>query len=301
MKSEVQLKLMLLFAVTVLSGCVGGELADVAEVPEPIDVKVEDQDVDESADEIVASAVEALEDGDSYGFDMDTTLGFTTSMFGYSTSKHAEGVVDRSGREALVETEGLTETEMAEVVSDESHYYSTAYVDGDVTYLRRMDDGEEGEWRSEDVGFPDEGTADVDAAVLVEALEGANMSLVGATSLDGEDAVLVSAEDAAKVALEHLLRDLERHGEAERLREHGVDDVESFDEVQLYLWVDRESRKPLKVESYLSVNVGGGEDDEADGEDGGGAFDGSAVFHSETVFHGYEDDIMVEAPEDLER
>lgn len=288
----------LVVALVAVSGCLGGE---VGEVPDPLEVDAEDVELNEFGAEVVSSSVEALEETGSYRFTGETTVGLSTPLFDYRTVMGSEGAVNRSNRRAKVETDGATETALAEALSDETEFYSTAYVEDETTYLRRVENGSEGEWRTEEFGFRENETADVDAARLVEALEKENVSLEGATTLDGEEVLVVSADEAATTALDHMLEQLDRRGEAEELRTRGVDDVEAFDEVQLYLWVERESRRPVKVAAYLSVDMGGDGDGGSAEEGGGGSgFEGTAVFSSEAEFQGFDEAVEVGAPEDLD-
>ncbi len=260
------LVLVLVASLVLTAGCIGGDFEGLGV---ELDPDVEETDADDTGDEILASSVEAAQDAETYTVDADSRMAVSvSSFFSISVPLEANGSFDRGVDEARVDAEGEGEVEALVFFTNRTAFDTTRYVSDGTTYTRKAEDGAEvtDGWETADGGVDG---MNLSLADTVSLYEDADAELEGAATVDGDDAYVLSLElDPADVG-DHSERVTDAYGpdtleggdDESAEDEQALDDMtEGFD---AYLWVDQETREPVRLSYFLSVEFEAEGDDDA--------------------------------------
>lgn len=266
-----------------MTGCVGG--GEDADVGVDLNVSAQPVETDATGAEILDDAVSAAEDAETYRVRSETHMDLS-ALFGLSISTNTTGSFDRGEDLAYTHTEGEGGAEVL-VFSGGEEFETTVYQTGDTRYTRRSNESTQGGWNITTVDGPlSPGLGD-----LVSTVEGTDATLEGVDEVNGREAYLLSLNVSPKSLGKAFARNLETHGnnlgnDGEGGGNSSEGDVETS---KAYLWVDRESNRPVRFAYRVWTEFSG------KGED----VSGSMEFLTDTRYTEYGDDVSIEIPDEV--
>jgi hypothetical protein len=270
-------------AVLVVStGCIGGGEADVGAKITP---DIEPADTEATGDEILASALDTAEGADTYRVESETRMDLA-SFFGISMNMNTTGEFDEEDNVSHTQSEGGSGAELLGMSGGEA-FETEVYRTGDARYTVRTNGTDEtGEVNRTAPGEPLSPGADY----LVDTVEGADATVEGVGEVGGEEAYVLSLDLGVGSLGSAFSRAIEDNGPARfGDGEQGGDPSEgSVNTSEAYLWVDRETSRPLRFAYLLNLRF------EGDGED---EVSGSMEIFGDTRYTGYGEGIEVGIPE----
>lgn len=284
----------LVVAVVGLSGCIGD--GDVALVPEGVELEVEDAEVDESGGELLTRASDAVDDVEGYGVEGETAFGFSSWLFGYSAALNSTGEVDAVEQRALVESEGREEVELLSL-GNGNDFSSTAYTDVNSTYVERRGGGDGVNRSVYPEGYPSGVPSAYGLHGALDVVESGDAEVLGVSSVDDDEAVVLSVDVSASTLGEHVETVQRFHGPEMEDGEGGdLDGSEDVHVRETYVWLDRDSHLPLRWAYYMEMEFEG---DDEDSDALFGEMGGTAAFYLTVQYSGYDDEVDVDAPDGL--
>ncbi|MFP4189055.1 MAG: hypothetical protein ACLFR5_06580 [Halobacteriales archaeon] len=266
-------------ALVALTGCVGGGEADVGANITP---DVEPVDVDETGDEILASSLNTVGE-ETYTAESRAGLD-VASIFGLSISMNTTGEFDENM--SYAHTEGEEGVKFL-VFSGGGGFNTTVYETPDARYTRRSNDTTTGDWETTNA----DGPMSLSLEDVSATLDDTEATVEGTEAVNGNETYVLSLDVPSDALGDALSRTMETHG-ADRIGDDsGGGNVSETDvnESEAYLWVDRETDRPVRFAYLVSLGFEGDEEDEAGGE---------MEFFSDTRYT-YED-IEVEVPDEID-
>lgn len=278
------------FLLALTAGCIGGDVNTMD--PEEVDILGEDGpateevETNETGGEILGTAVEAVDGAETRSFDTESRMGFGASWVSMTVSMDSEGEAE-ADEIGYVSTEGSIHGEFVGL-GNTTDFETETYVSPTRTHRRSSEAGDEmGNWSTTETGL-DDGGLTVGAEGLTEIAEKADAEVEGTGSVGGEETYVLSLDVGPE--------ELTRHS-AEIFDAHAVDGSDEFDpdegdegideedtsELEAYLWVDRETREPVRFSYYLLL---GGSDDGPDDEDGSDGSPGFEVYFDAEYSYG---------------
>jgi hypothetical protein len=269
-------------ALVAVTGCVGDGEADVGRT---IEVNAEPTQENVTGDEVFESAFESVEDIGTYRVESETRMDLA-SFFGVSMSMNTTGEFDRNESLAHATTEGEQGAELLGFSGGES-FETEVYRTSDARYTRRSNESVTRDWETAETDEPlPPGLDDVSATV-----EGADASLEGVSEMDDKEAYVLSLDMSASRIGEAFSRTVEAHGTGRVGESDEGEDVSenSVNVSEAYLWVDRETRRPLRFAYLVNLDIEGDGENEASG---------SMEIFGDTRYT-YDDDVEIEVPEEV--
>lgn len=289
--------LFLLLVLALTAGCIGGETEELGVELEP---EADDVETNATADEILTSSVESADETGTYGVEAESDMLFSVPpMFDIYMPVEAEGGIDRTEGLARVDAEGTAEFEVFTMFSNQSSYETTKYGEDGTVYTRKAEDGE----TTTDGWVISE--KDVDGMNLslsdtVSVYEGVDAELEGSATVGGNEAYLLSLGLDPEDVGDHSERITDTYGpdefgEDEDDPEEEIPE-EDVGELDAYLWVDQETREPLRFSYHLAMEFETEPDDDAlvDSET-----EGAAEFFAD-IRYSYDDRPEIVAPDGVE-
>jgi hypothetical protein len=292
----------LVVVLVAVTGCLGGSVeaidADISPDTEPVDTN-------RTGEEILASAVEEAEGAETY-----TVEGESVYQFGASQFFNANISMDSTGRfsvpdqEAVVETEGDTDFSLLGLLDNTTEFETTVYSQGNLTQRRVTEDGSETGW-SEAEGNYTMTERVFGAGAVPWVTNGTTAELLGEATVDGAETyalrVNVSRETYRGIFMHSTasvglgaggLDDREPGEEGPEQPEDGEFNLTETTGPDVYLWVDKETDRPVRLAYLLSLDS---QDSGGDGDEGGISAAFSMMYEAEYDY----DEVEVEPPEGL--
>lgn len=288
----------LLVGLVLLTGCLGGPAdtidADIAPDTEPVDVN-------ETGDEVLASALNSTKDIESYTVESEHRFAAGASgFFNMNLSMESTGNFDREAEEARVDSRGTFDFSAFSFLDNETDFETSVYSDGETTYARSVENGDDTGWSERSGNFSlVESVLGVDG--VAELSRGAEAELLGGETVDGVETYVVSVNATPERLSRHSSAVIGLHGagieqrqDLEGVEEPPEEGETQIQELQTYVWVERDTRRPVRVAYLLSsgspeADEGGGANS-TDGEDG---MSGSVDFLFEADYDYADDDVDV--------
>jgi len=304
MKTKLAVKVCIVAVLFVTAGCVGG---DIEGMNGGINVDAEPAETNESGGEILETSLEAAEETETYRTDAESRIVVSgSSLFGLSVPVDSEGAFDHDTNLAHVESEGTVEVEAFGVFENETDYETEVYVTENQTHTRKTEDSETttGGWMTTPNGM-NETAASMSLEDTASVLEDADAELEGEETVNGNDAYVLSLGVSPEAVGEHTERLTDTYGPDELGDEDDDDDPdedeeipdEAVEEFDTYLWVDQDTRQPLRFAYYLSM---GFEDVENGGDDDGFLdIDGNAEFFSDIEYTDHGEPVDIQLPDEV--
>jgi len=270
----------LLVAVT---GCVGGGEADVGASVTP---DVEPADTNRTGEEVLASALGAAEEVETYRFESETRMDLA-AFFDLSVTMNTTGKFDRANDAARAHTDGEGGVEFLSLSGGEG-FETTVYRTSGVRYKRVSNGSGTGDWNATETDEPlSPGLED-----MARALEDANATVEGVGEVDGGEAHVLSIDTPVEDLGGSFGRNLDAHanGIGNGTDDGGDGSGGDVGSVEAYLWVDSESHRPLRFAYDVRLSFEGEDDD----------LRGSMEFLVDTRYTGYGDEVEVEEPDGVE-
>lgn len=289
----------LLVGLALLTGCLGGPAdtidADISPDADPLDVN-------QTADEVLASALNSTKDIESYNVEGEHRFAAGASgFFNMNLSMESTGDFDREAEEARVDSRGTVGVAFFSFLDNETDFETSVYSDGETTYARSVENGEESGWSERGGNFSFvESVLGVDG--VAELSRDRDAELLGGETVDGVETYVVSVNATPERLSRHSSAVIGLHGAGIEQRQEGVEEPPeegetAIRELQTYVWVERDTRRPVRVAYFMSM--GSPEDDEGEGSgnttDGEGVTGGNLDFLFEADYDYAE--VEVEAPE----
>lgn len=281
MNSRRAFGLVAMIALVAATGCVGGGNADVGANITPDTDTVE---TDVTGDEVLSSALDTADGVDTYTVESETRMDLA-SFFGVSSEMNTTGEFDRVEGVAYTQTEGEQGAQLLGFSGGES-FETEVYRTNDARYRRSSNGSVTGDWNRSDAGAPlPPGLED-----LARTVEDADATLEGVAEVDGTEAYVLSLDVSASTLGKTFSRTMDTHGPRDLGEDDGGNASEGDVNVsETYIWVDRETDRPVRFAYLVNLGFGG------DGEDEAG---GSMEFMTDTRY-AYEE-VDVEAPEGID-
>jgi len=296
-----RISLVLIGVLVLTTGCIGGD--GIKPTGEGLNVNPKEVESTETGNEILSSSLEATENVETYTVESDSQLTISASFFfGASIPVESEGSFNHRDGIARVDSQGLAEVEAFSFLSNETTYETTVYGTQNTTYSKK-----------EGIGESTDGTG-TGSAELVLKQGGINTlplslndtetvytdteaQLEGAQTVNGNEAYVLSLDVPPEDVGKHITRVIDVYGpdgitEGNEETEVNETPKEARVEYESYLWVDQETRKPLRFSYYLLLDF---EDNEGEN------MDGVAEFSSETEFGDYGEPLEVDLPDELDK
>jgi hypothetical protein len=287
-----------LVGLALLTGCLGGP-ADTIDAD--ITPDTETVEVNETGEEVLASALNSTKDIESYTVEGEHRfVAGASGFFNMNLSMESTGEFDREAEEARVDSRGTVDFSAFSFLDNETDFETTVYSDGETAYARSVENGEDSGWseRSGNFSFV-ESVIGVDG--VAELSGDTEAELIGGETVDGTETYVVSVNATPERLSRHSSAVISLHGAGIEQRQEGAEEPPeegetSIRELQTYVWVESDTRRPARVAYFLSF--GSSESDErggansTEGEEGIG---GSVDFLFEADYDYAETD--VEAPD----
>ena len=297
----------LLVGLALLTGCLGGPAetidADIAPDTEPVDVN-------ETGDEVLASALEATDDAESYTVESEHRfVAGASGFFNMNLSMESTGDFDHEAEEARVDSRGTVDFSAFSFLDNETDFETSVYSDGETTYARSVENEDDTGWSERSGNFSlVESVLGVDG--VAELSHDTDAELLGGETVDGVETYVVSVNATPERLSRHSSAVIGLHGagieqrqDLEGVEEPPEEGETQIQELQTYVWVERDTRRPVRVAYFMSMGPpesgegeGSGNTTDGEGEDGIG---GSVEFLFEANYdYGEADvDVNVEPPD----
>lgn len=275
-------------ALVVTTGCVGGGSADVGV---DINPDTEPAETNETGDELLGAALNATDGVETYRIDSETRMDLA-SLFGFSIGMNTTGEFDGSRNLAHASTDGNLSVGFLGF-SGGGGFETEVYQSSERRYTRKSNESVTGDWTTTESGAAvPPGLEDLSGTV-----EGADATVEGVADVEGTDAYVLSLDIPASSLGEALSRTIETHGAGnldgggegagggEGVSEKNINASES------YLWVDRETHRPLRFAYIVNLDIEADEDSD---------LSGSTEFMTDTRYTDYGDEVEIEIPEGVD-
>lgn len=270
--------LVLLVSLVAATGCLGGEVegidADISPNAEPVETNA-------TGDEILASAVEATEDAEPYSVDSQHRfVAGASGLFDMNFTMDSTGSFDTEDRRILVETDGTADFSFL-VLGNTTEFETSVYSDEDSMWRRSVEGGEVTGWSEREGNFTYAESV-LGVGAVNETYGDFGAELLGGETINGVDTYVVSVNASAERLSRHSSAVIGLHGEGIEQRDEEMEtdeDVEAgVEEIEAYLWVERETRRPVRMAHRISIGpsengttvseAGNGTSEDSNGEGG---------------------------------
>lgn len=292
----------LIVSLAVSTGCLGGPAdtinADITPDTEPVEVN-------QTGDEVLASALNSTKDIGSYTVESEHRFAAGASgFFSMNLSMESTGEFDREADEARVDSRGTFDFSAFSFLDNETDFETSVYSDGETAYARSVENGDDSGWseRSGNFSFV-ESVLGVDG--VAELSRDTDAELLGGETVDGVETYVVSVNATPERLSRHSSAVISLHGAGIEQRQDGVEEPPEDGETQIrglqtYVWVERDTRRPVRVAYFLSSGSPetdeGGSANSTDGEDGvSGTVD--FLFEADYDYADADVDVNVEPPD----
>lgn len=269
-------------ALVVTTGCVGGGNADVgADInPDP-----EPAETNGTGDDILGAALEATDGVETYRIDSETRMDLA-SLFGFSIEMGTTGEFDGSRNMAHASTDGNISVGFLGFSGGEG-FETEVYQSSERKHTKKSNESVTGDWTTTETGAPlPLGLEDTSTTV-----DGANATLEGVADVDGTEAYVLSLDVPASSLGEAFSQTTETHGPSGfgENEEGGEAPEDAVDASEAYLWVDRETHRPLRFAYIANLDIEADEDSD---------FSGSMEFMTDTRYR-YGEGVEIEVPDEV--
>jgi hypothetical protein len=292
-----------LVGLALLTGCLGGPAdtidADISPDTEPVDMN-------ETGEEVLASALNSTKEIGSYTVESEHRfVAGASGFFNMNLSMESTGEFDREAEEARVDSRGTVDFSAFSFLDNETDFETSVYSDGETVYARSVENGDDTGWSERGGNFSlVESVLGVDG--VAELSRDTDAELLGGETVDGVETYVVSVNATPERLSRHSSAVIGLHGagieqrqDLEGVEEPPEEGETQIQELQTYVWVERDTRRPVRVAYFMSMGPpedvegeGSGNTTEGEGED---VTAGTVDFLFEADYDYAETDI--EAPE----
>jgi hypothetical protein len=283
MKRGYVVTVLAVFVLIATAGCIGGGEADVGTdiVPE-----AEPVETDETGGEILSASLETTENIDTYRINSETHMDLA-SLFGLSVEMDTTGKFDRNERSAYTSTDG-NQTVGFLGMSGGGSFETEVYRSQDTRQVRKSNESVTGDWEKV--------SSDSPLPLSLEGLSGtvgdADATVEGVSEVNGTEAYVLSLDVQTSSLGEAFSRTMETHGaenlEGDESGTSGEISEENINVSESYLWVDRETDRPLRFAYIVNLDIESDEDSD---------LSGSVEFVTDTKYTDCGDEVEIEFPE----
>lgn len=270
-------------ALVVTTGCVGGGNASVGA---DINPDTEPAETNETGDELLGAALNATDGVETYRIDSETRMDLA-SLFGLSIEMNTTGEFDGSRNLARTSTDGNVSVGFLGFSGGED-FETEVYQRSERRHTKKSNESVTGDWTTTETGAPlPLGLEDTSTTV-----DGANATLEGVAGVDGTEAYVLSLEVPASRLGEAFSRTTETHGPRGfgENEEGGEAPEDAVNATEAYLWVDRETHRPLRFAYIVNLDIEADEDSD---------LSGSMEFMTDTRYR-YGEEVEIEIPEEID-
>ncbi|MGK2230300.1 MAG: hypothetical protein ACI9QA_000453 [Methanobacteriota archaeon] len=293
--------LVLLVGLAGVTGCLGGEVdtidADISPDAEPAETN-------ETGDEILASGLSSTEDVDSYTVESTNGFAFGASQFfNANVSMESNSRFSTAEQESIIDTEGVTDFSFLGLLDNTTEFETTVYSEGNTTRRRTVENGNATGWSEADANYSlTETVFGTDALSWMR--NGTEAELLGEERVNGVDTyalrINVTRETYRNIFMHSTAAvglsagGVEDSQESEQPEEPEDGEFNITDETapKVYLWVDKETRRPARFAYLFTADSSNGS---AEGDGGGLNAAFSMLYEAD---YSYEE-VEVEPPEGL--
>jgi hypothetical protein len=293
--------LVLFVALAAATGCLGG---DVEAIDADISPDTEPTDTNRTGEEILASAVGAAEDAETYTVEGQSLYQFGASQFfNVNVSMGSTSRFDEADEEAVVETEGETDFSLLGFFDNSTRFETTVYSQGNLTRRKVIEEGNDTGWSDAEGNYTITRRS-FGAGAVPWVTNGTTAELLGEATVDGDEAYALRVNVSRETYRGIFMRSTAAVG----LGAGGLDEREPGEEgpeqpegeefnltettaPDVYLWVDKETDRPVRLAYLLSV------DSQDSGGEGGEGISAAFSMMYEAEYD-YEE-VEVEPPEGL--
>lgn len=277
------LRVVAFVAVVVTTGCVGGGNASVGV---DINPDTEPAETNQTGDELLGAVLNATDGVETYRIDSETRMDLA-SLFGFSVEMDTTGEVNGSRNMAHASTDGNISVGFLGFSGGEG-FETEVYQSSERRHTKKSNESVTGEWTTTEVGAPlPLGLEDTSTTV-----DGANATLEGVAEVGGTEAYVLSLDVPASSLGEAFSRTIETHGPSGfgENDEGGEAPEDAVDASEAYLWVDRETHRPLRFTYIANLDIEADEDSD---------FSGSMEFMTDTRYR-YGEEVEILIPEEID-
>jgi hypothetical protein len=283
MKRGYVVTVLAVFVLIATAGCIGGGEADVGTdiVPE-----AEPVETDETGGEMLSASLETTGNIDTYRINSETHMDLA-SLFGLSVEMDTTGKFDRNERSAYTSTDG-NQTVGFLGMSGGGSFETEVYRSQDTRQVRKSNESVTGDWEkvSSDSPLP------LSLEGLSSTVGDADATVEGVSEVNGTEAYVLSLDVQTSSLGEAFSRTMETHGaenlEGDESGTSGEMSEENINVSESYLWVDRETDRPLRFAYIVNLDIESDEDSD---------LSGSVEFVTDTKYTDYGDEVEIEFPE----
>ena len=270
--------LVLFVSLAAATGCLGGEVegidADISPNAEPVETNA-------TGDEILASAVETTEDVEPYSVDSQHRfVAGASGLFDMNFTMDSTGSFDTEDRRILVETDGTADFSFL-VLGNTTEFETSVYSDEGSMWRRSVEGGEATGWSEREGNFTYAESV-LGVGAVNETYGDFGAELLGGETINGVDTYVVSVNASAERLSRHSSAVIGLHGEGIEQRDEEMETDEEVEagveEIEAYLWVERETRRPVRMAHRISIGpsengttvseAGNGTNEDSNGEGG---------------------------------
>jgi len=279
-------------ALVAMTGCLGGP---VEGIDADISPDVESVETNETGDEILASSLNATEEADAYTVDSrHRFVAGASGVFDINFSMSSTGGFNPAEEEGVVTTDGKADFSFL-ILGNQTDFETTIYTEGETTHRRKVENGDETGWSERAVNFTQTESV-LGTGAVEEAYGDADAELLGGETIEGVETYVLSLDVPPERVSRHSSAVISLHGagleERDENMEGSGEGEASIEELSAYLWVERDSRRPVRMAHFISM--GGSEEGNAS-EDSENDRESAVDFLFEANW-GYGD-VEVEEPE----
>jgi hypothetical protein len=292
--------LALFVALAAVTGCLGGDVeaidADISPDAEPVDTN-------RTGDEILASAVDAADSAEAYAVEGKSRYHFGASQFfNVNVTMESTSRFNTPDEEAVVETEGDTDFSLLGFFDNTTEFETTVYSQGNLTQRRVVEGGDDTGWSEAEGNYTMTERAFGSGAVSW-VTNGTTAELLGEETVNGDETyalrVNVSRDTYRNIFVHSTvavglgaggLDEREPGEEGPEQPEDGEFNLTESTAPDVYLWVNKETGRPVRLAYLLSV------DSQDSGGNGGEDSISAAFSMMYEADYSYED-VEVEPPD----
>ena len=239
--------LLVIAAIAAASGCLQ---TDTANLESDFNTTHEPAEINRSATALYQDSMSAVENTESYDVEADNRMVMNLPVFGVAVNMTSEGEFEPESSD--INTTGSMRFSFGSN-SNSTEFTHRVRTDGNSTVSYSGTEGDQNrteteKYSREELGVSLESLRDIEAE---------NASLLGEAQLNGEQTFLLELNANSTDLMESSASVFEKHSPVQESSDRqNMEELGSFDEQEVYLWISQDSFMPAKFAYYGSASQG---------------------------------------------
>lgn len=239
--------LLVIAAIAAASGCLQ---TDTANLDSDFDTEHDNVEIEGSADALYQESMSAVENASSYEIEADNRMVMNLPVFGVAVNMTSEGEFEPASSD--INSTGSMRFSFGGN-SNSTGFMHRVRTDGNSTVSYSGTSGDRNQTETEKYSREELGVS----LESLRDIEVENASLLGEAQLNGERIFLLELNANSTDLMENSATVFEKHSPVQESSDRqNMEELGSFDEQEVYLWISQDSFMPAKFAYYGSASQG---------------------------------------------